>query len=73
MKDLGSLRYFLGIEVSYSHRSYLLFKSKYITNILEQTRLYDNRVTNSPFELNVKYAQFDGVPLPNPTLISYFG
>jgi hypothetical protein len=33
MKDLCSLRYFLGIVVAYSYKSYLISQSKYVTNI----------------------------------------
>ena len=35
MKDLSSLCYFLGLEVTYSPRDYLLSQSKYIGGILE--------------------------------------
>ncbi|XP_050918565.1 uncharacterized mitochondrial protein AtMg00810-like [Lathyrus oleraceus] len=68
MKDLGTFHYFLGIEVVYSHKGYLLSQSKYISNILEQAWLSYTFEVNSPFELNVKYVPSDGVTLPYPTL-----
>lgn len=58
----------MGIEVAYSPKGYFLSQSKYIANILEQTRLFDTRAADSPRELNDKYVASDGDPLPNPTL-----
>jgi hypothetical protein len=56
MKDLGTIRYFLGIEIAYSPKGYLLSQSKYIASILEQACLSDTIVANTPLELNVKYS-----------------
>ncbi|KAK6123866.1 hypothetical protein DH2020_042391 [Rehmannia glutinosa] len=56
MKDLGSLRYFLGIE------------SKYTTDILERARITDTRTVDSPIEVNVRYSSSDGTLLADPTL-----
>lgn len=41
VKDLGIIRYFLGIEIAYSLRGCLLYQSKYIVNILDQVHLSD--------------------------------
>jgi hypothetical protein len=68
MKDLGSLRYFLGIEVAYSPRGYLLSQSKYVAEIFEQARLTDNKTVNTLIEVNARYSSSDGLPLVDPTL-----
>ncbi|XP_031262611.1 uncharacterized protein LOC116120781 [Pistacia vera] len=66
MKDLGSLQYFLGIEVAYSPRGYLLSQSKYVADILERARLTDNKTVDNPIEVNAKYSSSDGLPLLDP-------
>src|SRR3954467_2166829 len=68
MKDMGSLRYFLGVEVTYSPRGYLLSQSKYVADILERARLTDNKTVDTPIEVNAKYSSSDGTPLPDPSL-----
>nr|XP_027192368.1 uncharacterized protein LOC113787634 [Cicer arietinum] len=56
------------IEVVYSPKGYIFSQSKYIANILEHARIFDNRAANTHLELNVKYVPSYGVPLPDSTV-----
>jgi len=68
MKDLGSLWYFLGIEVAYSPKSYFLFQLKYITDVFKRVRLTDNKIVDTLIKFNTNYSFSDGLSLSNPTL-----
>jgi len=68
MENLGYLQYFLGIEVAYSPRGYLLSQSKYVVDILKRNRLADKKTIDTLIEINVRYSSFVGLPLTDPTL-----
>ncbi|XP_026441790.1 uncharacterized protein LOC113340960 [Papaver somniferum] len=68
MKDLGHLRYFLGIEVDKSSEGYFISQVKYATEILSRAGLSDSKVAETPLELNAKLNPFEGKALPDPTL-----
>uniref|UniRef100_A0A2N9FXR8 Reverse transcriptase Ty1/copia-type domain-containing protein n=1 Tax=Fagus sylvatica TaxID=28930 RepID=A0A2N9FXR8_FAGSY len=68
IKDLGTLNYFLGLEVTSYSDGYYLFLAMYASNIFSKVNLTNNKTTSSPLELNVKLTATDGEPLPDATL-----
>nr|GFC24403.1 uncharacterized mitochondrial protein AtMg00810-like [Tanacetum cinerariifolium] len=66
MKDLGLLRYFLGIEVASSPKGYLLSQSKYIVDLFDHGRITDNKISDIP--LDGKYTPTDDDHLLDPSL-----
>ncbi|XP_020249462.1 uncharacterized protein LOC109826854 [Asparagus officinalis] len=67
MKDLGHLRYFLGLEVAYGPRGYLLSQQKYIYNLLARAELTNDQIADTPLQLHQKLAPDIGKLLENPT------
>ena len=54
MKNLGGLKYFLGIKVARSKQGIFLFKRKCILDLLAETRLLDCKPANTPIAHNDK-------------------
>ena len=68
MKDLGPLRYFLGIEVHSDSNGYVLSQIKYASDLLSRANLSDNKISETPLELNHHLGAMDGNALSDATL-----
>jgi len=52
MKDLGGLKYFLGIEVLRSNKGIFIFQRKYIMDLLAEIGMVDCKPTDTPMQVN---------------------
>lgn len=52
MKELGNLKYFLGIEVLRSKRGIFVSQRKYILDLLAKTGLFDCKPAETPMVVN---------------------
>ena len=53
-KDLGKLKYFLGIEIAQSKSSVIMNQRKYALEILKDTSMLDCKLVDTPMDPNVK-------------------
>ena len=54
-KDLGKLKYFLGIEIAQSSSGVVLSQRKYALDILEETGMLDCKPVDTPMDPNFKF------------------
>ncbi|RVX13579.1 Retrovirus-related Pol polyprotein from transposon RE2 [Vitis vinifera] len=65
-KDLGKLKYFLGIEIAQSNSGVVLSQRKYVLDILEETGMLDCKLVDTPMDPNVKLISGQREPLEDP-------
>ena len=67
MKDLGTLSYFLGLEVTSSSKGYYLSQAKYTSDLLSKAGITNNKTVSTPLEYNAKLTPLDGEPISDAT------
>ena len=67
MKDLGTLSYFLGFEITSSSDGYYLSHAKYAYDLLFKAGIIDNKTVFTPLEYNAKLTPLNGEPISNTT------
>jgi Reverse transcriptase (RNA-dependent DNA polymerase) len=65
IKDLGTLSYFLRIEIAHSSKGLFLSQRKYVLDLLKETDKLGAKPTGTPIETNIKLGLEDGEPLPD--------
>ncbi|XP_022865486.1 uncharacterized protein LOC111385334 [Olea europaea var. sylvestris] len=67
LKDLGQLKYFLGIKVARSNKGIVLSQRKYALEILEDVGYLGAKPISFPMEQNLSLGKFDGDYISDPS------
>ena len=65
IKDLGRLKYFLGIEIAHSTKGLFISQRKYTVDLLKETEKLGSKPVSTPIDSNCKLNFEDGEPLEN--------
>jgi hypothetical protein len=68
LKDLGSLKYFLGLEIARSYAGISVCQCKYALEVLEGSGCLASKPVQFPIEQHLKLSREEGTLLSNPTL-----
>lgn len=68
MKDLGQLRYFLGLEIDSSENGIFISQKKYALDILKEHKMLHSKPLQLPLDTHIKLTPDLGNPLPNPAI-----
>ena len=68
VKDLGSLNFFLGVEVLSTPHGILLSQQRYIMDLLIQTKMNEAKSITTPMASTTSLSAFEGEPFPDHTL-----
>ena len=68
IKDLGSLNFFLGVEVHRSSTGLHLSQQCYIANILKRTNMELAKPISSPMSIAAPLSKLDGISMADPTI-----
>lgn len=60
LKDLGSLKYFLGLELARSKKGIVLSQRHYTLQLLEDTGFLTSKPTSFPMDPKLKLSSFEG-------------
>ena len=68
LKDLGTISYFLGIQVTLLHDTIHLSQHKYITDLLLRASMFDCHHASTPMSTASSLSLYDGDSFSDPTL-----